>query len=312
MEKFIHDEYTLTAMKLVREGKSFFITGKAGTGKTRLLGEIVRESRARGKNIVVAAPTGVAAKNAEGQTLSYLSTNVIKKQILKPKDREESDKFYNYPYQALEETVVNSLYHRDWTIREPVEITIEPDRISILNFSGPNHTIPMEAIREGKSLRSRRYRNRRLGEFLKELDLTEGRSTGVPTIQEKLADNGSPRATFETTEDRLTFLIHIPIHAGCGNKPATEKTTVITTEKSAIGSEKNGSGSEKSSEKNQAIISAIRLNPKVTAAEIAMKLGVSSRAVEKRIKTLRENGVIRRIGGDKGGYWEVIENGTEQ
>ena len=118
--------------------------------------------------------------------------------------------------------------------------------------------------------------------------------------------------TFETTEDRLTFLIHIPIHAGCGNKPATEKTTVITTEKSAIGSEKNGSGSEKSSEKSQAIISAIRLNPKVTAAEIAMKLGVSSRAVEKRIKTLRENGVIRRIGGDKGGYWEVIENGTEQ
>ena len=109
--------------------------------------------------------------------------------------------------------------------------------------------------------------------------------------------------TFETTEDRLTFLIHIPIHAGCGNKPATEKTTVITTEKSAIGSEKNGSG---------AIISAIRLNPKVTAAEIAMKLGVSSRAVEKRIKTLRENGVIRRIGGDKGGYWEVIENGIEQ
>ncbi len=46
----------------------------------------------------------------------------------------------------------------------------------------------------------------------------------------------------------LTFLIHIPIHAGCGNKPTTEKTTVITTEKSAIGSEKNGSGSEKSSE----------------------------------------------------------------
>ena len=170
----------------------------------------------------------------------------------------------------------------------------------------------MSAIEKGDILKSRRYRNRRLGDFLKELDLTEGRSTGVPTIQEKLADNGSLRATFETTEDRLTFLIHIPIHVGCGNKPATEKTTVITTEKSAIGSEKNGSGSEKSSEKNQAIISAIRLNPKVTAAEIAMKLGVSSRAVEKRIKTLRENGVIRRIGGDKGGYWEVIENGTEQ
>lgn len=42
------------------------------------------------------------------------------------------------------------------------------------------------------------YRNRRLGEFLKELDLTEGRSTGIPTIQDGLVKNGSPRATFET------------------------------------------------------------------------------------------------------------------
>ena len=43
----------------------------------------------------------------------------------------------------------------------------------------------MEAIRSGQSLRSRRYRNRRLGEFLKELELTEGRTTGSPTIQDE-------------------------------------------------------------------------------------------------------------------------------
>ena len=146
------------------------------------------------------------------KTLSYLRTNVVKKKIVKLKDDEHSDKFYNYPYQALEEAVVNSLYHRDWTIREPVEITIEPNRISILNFSGPNHTIPMEAVREGKSLRSRRYRNRRLGEFLKELDLTEGRATGIPTIQDELKVNGSPRATIETDEERTYFLIDIPCH----------------------------------------------------------------------------------------------------
>ena len=102
--------------------------------------------------------------------------------------------------------------------------------------------------------------------------------------------NGSPpRATFETTEDRLTFLINIPAHTGCGNKPATEKS------------------SEKSSEKNYAIIAAIRQNAKVSAAEIAIQPGISSRAVEKRIKTLRESGVIRRVGSDKGGYWEIVE-----
>ncbi|MBO6060479.1 MAG: transcriptional regulator, partial [Bacteroidaceae bacterium] len=80
-----------------------------------------------------------------------------------------------------------------------MEITIEPEGISILNCPGPDRSIPMSAIEKGDILKSRRYRNRRLGDFLKELDLTEGRSTGVPTIQEKLADNGSLRATFETT-----------------------------------------------------------------------------------------------------------------
>lgn len=59
-------------------------------------------------------------------------------------------------------------------------------------------------------LRSRRYTNRRLGEFLKELDLTEGRATGIPTIQQKLRENGSSRATIETDEERTFFLIDIP------------------------------------------------------------------------------------------------------
>ena len=68
-EEFVHDQYTRKAMDLVRKGQSFFITGKAGTGKTMLLKKIVQESRARGKNIAVTAPTGIAAKNAEGKTL---------------------------------------------------------------------------------------------------------------------------------------------------------------------------------------------------------------------------------------------------
>lgn len=67
-------------------------------------------------------------------------------------------------------------------------------------------------FRKGKSLRSRRYRNRQLGVFLKELGLTEGRATGIPTIQLKLAQNGSPAAHIETDEDRSYFLIDIPCH----------------------------------------------------------------------------------------------------
>lgn len=72
MDEFIQTGETRFALKLVRQGKSFFITGRAGTGKTMLLKKIVSECRARGKNVVVTAPTGVAAKNAEGQTIHSL------------------------------------------------------------------------------------------------------------------------------------------------------------------------------------------------------------------------------------------------
>ncbi len=144
------------------------------------------------------------------ETLNYLRTNVIQERIIKPRDSEASIKIFNYPFQALEEAVVNALYHRDYQEREPVEITIEPDKISILSYSGPDRSISLESIKEAKSLRSRRYRNRRLGDFLKEIDLTEGRATGIPTIQKKLSENKSPKAVIETDESRSYFLIDIP------------------------------------------------------------------------------------------------------
>ncbi len=61
---------------------------------------------------------------------------------------------------------------------------------------------------------SRRHRNRRMGEFLKELDLTEGRSTGLPKILRVMQQNGSPAPIVETDDERSYFLVRLPIHAG--------------------------------------------------------------------------------------------------
>lgn len=199
-----------------------------------------------------------------------------------------------YPYDAIEEAVVNSVYHRDFLQYEPIEITIEPSGISILNCPGPDRSISKEEITKGDMLKSRRYRNRRLGDFLKELDLTEGRSTGVPTIQAKLAENGSPRAIFETTDDRLTFFVTIPIHEGCSYSSEESIETV------GFGSEKTSNSSEKTSNSSEKILELIKQNHKISAAGIAMEIGISSRGVEKQIKKLREAGIIKRNGADKG------------
>lgn len=47
------------------------------------------------------------------ETLNYLRTNVIKERIQKQPNDERSLKVFNYPFQAIEEAVVNALYHRD-------------------------------------------------------------------------------------------------------------------------------------------------------------------------------------------------------
>lgn len=109
--------------------------------------------------------------------------------------------------------MVNALYHRDYQEYEAVEICVQPHEISILSYSGPDRSISADALKSAQYLQARRYRNRRLGDFLKELKLSEGRATGIPTIQDELKRNGSPKAIIETDQDRSFFLIRIPCHS---------------------------------------------------------------------------------------------------
>ena len=47
---------------------------------------------------------------------------------------------------------------------------------------------------------------------MKELELTEGRSTGIRKIKRAIAQNGSPDPVFETDDDRSYFLVRFPVH----------------------------------------------------------------------------------------------------
>ena len=118
---------------------------------------------------------------------------------------------WNFPYAAIEEAVVNAVYHRSYEEREPIEVRISHDELVVLSFPSPDRSIRMEDLKAGRAV-SRRYRNRRIGEFLRELDMTEGRSTGIPKILKEMRVNRSPAPLFETDEDRLAFVIRLPRH----------------------------------------------------------------------------------------------------
>jgi ATP-dependent DNA helicase RecG len=78
---------------------------------------------------------------------------------------------------------------------------------------GPEAYIDMEKFERGEA-HSRRYRNRRIGEFLKDIDLSEKQNTGIKKILNQLAENGSPPPEFETNAERNYLITTIRIHDG--------------------------------------------------------------------------------------------------
>ncbi|MHA4807379.1 RNA-binding domain-containing protein [Flavitalea flava] len=146
------------------------------------------------------------------QALDYIQGNLLHQLITKVDGRAEAVRVWNYPYKALEELLANCIYHRNYQEREPVTIRIEPEFILIYNLGGPDRSIRMEDFQKGQVF-PKRYRNSRLGDFLKELELTEGRATGIRVIWEVLRHNGSPDPVFETDEDRSWFQVKLPIHS---------------------------------------------------------------------------------------------------
>ena len=197
----------------------------------------------------------------------------------------------NRPYKVPRSVTTKKKDYK-YEIREPIEVRITPEDLVVLSFPGPDRSIRMKDLQAGKAV-CRRYRNRRIGEFLKELDLTEGRSTGITKILKVMQSNNSPKPMFETDEDRTYFLTRLPVHELA--RPDQGRLEVEKTSEKA---------SEKTSEK---ILAEIRRNRDVTIAELAQMTGVTTRSVERNLKKLQDAGLVERVGPAKGGYWQARE-----
>lgn len=100
---------------------------------------------------------------------------------------------------------------RSYEEREPVVVRVYPDKILVMSFPGPVPPLGKDNLNK-PIITPPRYRNRRLGDFFKELELTEGRCTGFPKIRRALKANGSPAPIFQTDDDREYFMVTLKIN----------------------------------------------------------------------------------------------------
>jgi ATP-dependent DNA helicase RecG len=222
--------------------------------------------------------------------LSYIQATVIEEKVVKIPTQAEAERFFNYPYAALEEALVNAEFHKSYRIPEPVEIRVYLDCIKIVNYPGPEKWIDMEELREGKAI-ARRYRNRRIGEFLKEIDLSEKKSTGITKILRALRMNGSPIPEFKTDDERNYLITTIKIHPAF----ATVARKTIENERS-LSEVLSEVLSEDEIGKMLPIITRLQEQGSVSPKEAQELTGRSAATARRYLAVLCENGILERQG----------------
>lgn len=181
-----------------------------------------------------------------------------------------------YPVTALREMLLNALVHRTY-MGATIQIRVYDDRLSIWNEG----VLPCGlSLKDLKKEHSSRPRNPLLANACFLGGYIDAWGRGTLKIINACKDAGMPEPEIVEKDGGISMVLF------------------------AHSSESNvDKSSEKSSEK---ILELIKVSPEISAEELASRIGISSRAVEKQIAVLKKKGLLKRIGPARGGHWEVI------
>ena len=143
---------------------------------------------------------------------------------------------------------------------------------------------------------------------MKELDLSEGHSSGIPTIQEELEKNGSPRAEFFTDENRRAMRIRIPIHPAFLEENEMENDNLLQNETSFETSLKQVL-KPKDFEKLADVIRVLEVKREISVQEV-MKITQKSRTTAWRyMKILVDLSVLEMEGNTNNMIYRIRRKG---
>lgn len=189
---------------------------------------------------------------------------------------------YLFDYDCVNEAVLNALVHNDWTITEP-QISMFSNRIEILSHGGLPRGMSEKQFFEGIS----KPRNATLMRIFLTMGLTEHTGHGIPTIISKYGTD-----VFEIDDNYIKCVI-----------PFDQ----IAMREYAINSTLNSGKSIGLNNTEKAILFYLIEDNSYTADDLASKINVSKRTIERNLSSLQKKGKIERTGTRKDGKWLVIE-----
>ena len=217
-----------------------------------------------------------------------------------------------YPPFCWTELIVNAVVHRDYSILGTDIMVKIFDHHYVVESPG----ILPGMVRIDNIRQMHFSRNPKIVQFMQQYKLVKEFGEGVDRMFREMAEAGNPAPEYK----QIDFMVKVRLNSALreetvgkssresgqereirpGNDQKTgEKSTLKGTLKSTLKSTLKGTRKD--------VVKIISNNPNVTIPQIAEQLGMNPRGIDKHLKVLREQGIIRRVGPDKCGHWEVVD-----
>lgn len=210
----------------------------------------------------------------------------------------------DYPKGAIRELVMNAIMHRDYQGNAPIHFYQYSDRLEIVNHGGLYGRARPENFPNVSD-----YRNPIIAEAMKVLGYVNCYNRGINMVQDELEANGNGKAEFSF---RLITAFEAKVAlAGNGEGGVSPENDTINPQNNLGSTEESIQKSIQKSIQNlgrtdSEIVRRMKDAPSITTSHLAEEMGMSRIGIQKAIARLKANDIIRRVGPDKGGHWEVL------
>lgn len=196
------------------------------------------------------------------------------------------------PMEAVREVIINGLAHRSYRSDMAMQIEIYPDSVEVFSPGWfPDGQTP-QAHLSGED-KSSNGRNKLIASTLFKSKDIESFGTGMPRIKQ-MCDKEGIAVSYERSSHGTIAVFH--------------RKDPFVGSAATVNLTKKNSRPERLSGTTVAVLEFLTENPSASASEIARGLNVAARTVERALKILRDEEVIKREGSKKAGRWVVVDN----
>jgi ATP-dependent DNA helicase RecG len=216
------------------------------------------------------------------------------------------EKYWRFPLDAVRETMINALSHRDWTRFVDIEISVYANRLEVISPGPLQNAMTIEKMKAGQ----RSTRNQIIVDILKDYGYADARGMGIRTKVIPLMKAQGREPVFKATEDYLqTVLGDVLKMSQSDPGDQVREPSADLFDPMILGVQadlKNNGSNNRSKSQADDLIKLIKLYPDVNYDRLAQALRVSPATVKRNIQKLKKANRLKRVGSKKTGYWELI------